>query len=285
MLLSMGDRRLDLSTPAVMGVVNLTPDSFSGDGIAGDHSVAVSRALEMISDGASIIDLGGESTRPGAAAVSGAEQLERILPVLERLRPQTEAVISIDSGDPQVIEAVAAAGADIVNDVYALRHDGALQAAAKSGLAVCLMHMQGEPASMQDDPRYDDVSSEVLRFLRERSEAAIDAGVSSSSIIVDPGFGFGKTDDHNLTLLADLGCFRELGLPILAGLSRKGTLGRLTGRPVGERLAASLAAAVLAVERGAAIIRAHDVAATVDALKVVNAAGKALVNLAAGPAG
>jgi len=222
---------------------------------------------------------------PGARPVSAKDQLARLLPALDALRSQTDAFISVDTGDPEVIAAVSDAGADIVNDVYALRYDGALTAAADARVAVCLVHMQGEPASMQDDPRYEDVSSEVLRFLRDRSKACVDAGIPRSSIVADPGFGFGKTDDHNMSLLADLGCFRELGLPILAGLSRKGTLGRLTGRPVDDRMPASLAAAVLAVERGAAIIRTHDVAETVDALKIIDAVGRADVQVAAGPAG
>lgn len=279
------NRQLDLSTPAIMGIVNVTPDSFSGDGVDQDPGRAVAQALAMVADGASIVDLGGESTRPGAAPVSPEEQLARLMPVLESLREQTDAFISIDTGSAEVIRAISDAGADLINDVYALRQPGAMEAAADSGLAVCLMHMQGEPASMQDNPQYQDVSSEVLRFLRERSEAAQASGIPATSIVVDPGFGFGKTDNHNLTLLADLGCFRELGHPVLAGLSRKGTLGRLSGRPADDRLAASIAAAVLAAERGAAIIRAHDVAATADALKVVDATGKAQVQVAAGPAG
>lgn len=275
--------RLDLSSPAVMGILNVTPDSFSDGGDWTDVGKAVDHALAMLEAGAGIVDIGAESTRPGAVPVPAAEQSARLLPVLTQLRAQTDAFLSVDTGNADVIRAAADAGADMINDVYALQQPGALDAAAESGLALGLMHMQGEPATMQDDPRYDDLTGEVLRFLRARAGACVEAGVDANRIVVDPGFGFGKTDDHNLGLLADLGCFRELGFPLLVGWSRKGTLGAITGRPVEQRLPGSLAAAVLAVESGAHIVRVHDVPETVDALKIVSAVAKA--GMQGGPAG
>ena len=239
----------------------------------------------MIAAGAAIIDLGGESTRPGAAPVPSNDQLDRVMPVLEALRPEVDVFLSIDTGSSAVISTVAAAGADMINDVFALRQEGALAAAAATGCAVCLMHMQGTPATMQDNPRYDDVTLEVMRFLRERVSACRAADIGSDRIVIDPGFGFGKNDAHNMALLDHLGRFRELGLPVLAGLSRKGSLGTLTGRPVDQRLAASLAAAVLATERGARIVRTHDVPETVDALKIVAAVNQAGSGMGVGPAG
>lgn len=268
-----------------MGIVNVTPDSFSDGGRFRDVDEACDHAVRMIEAGAAIIDIGGESTRPGASPVPADQQLSRVIPLLERLRDESDCWISVDTGDAEVIRAVTAAGADMINDVFALRQAGALESVVRTRVAVCLMHMQGEPATMQDDPRYADVTGEVLRFLRERSSTCRNAGVDAGSIAVDPGFGFGKTHAHNMTLLAELGCFRELGYPVLAGLSRKGTLGYLTGRPVDERVPAGLAAAVIAVERGVAIVRTHDVPATVDALKIVDAVRKAGTAVAAGPAG
>ena len=275
--------RLDLSSPAVMGILNVTPDSFSDGGDWTDAGRAVDHALGMLEAGAGIVDIGAESTRPGAAPVPAEEQLSRLLPALTQLRARTDAFLSVDTGNADVIRAAADAGADMINDVYALQQPGALEAAAESGLALGLMHMQGEPATMQEDPRYDDLPGEVLRFLRARAVACVDAGVDADRIAVDPGFGFGKTDDHNLGLLANLGCFRELGFPLLVGLSRKGTLGAITGRPVEQRLPASIAAAVLAVESGAHIVRVHDVPETVDALKIVSAVARA--GMQGGPAG
>ena len=254
-----------------MGVVNLTPDSFSDGGRYASPDAAVAAALQMVDDGARMIDLGGESTRPGAETVDAATQLARVMPVLEALRSETDAILSVDTGDPQVLRTVADAGADLINDVYALRHPGALAAAAGTGAAVCLMHMQGEPRTMQAAPAYAELPGDVIRWLDARIAACVGAGIDRERILVDPGFGFGKTDRHNLELLAGLGEFAKLGCPVLVGLSRKSMLGRLTGRGIEERLAAGLAAAVLAVERGAAIVRTHDVPATVDALRIVSA--------------
>lgn len=278
-------KSLDLADPLVMGIVNLTPDSFSDGGRFKTTSAACDHALGMLEAGAAIVDIGAESTRPGAEPVTAERQLARLLPLLEALRPQTDACISVDTGDADVIGAVADAGADLINDVFALRQPGSLEAAARTDLGVCLMHMRGTPADMQDDPQYEDVGTDVLAFLRSRANACVDAGIDRSRIAVDPGFGFGKSNDHNLSLLDQLGRFRELGLPVLVGLSRKGTLGAVTGRPVGERGAAGVAAAVLAVERGARIVRTHDVPETVDALKIIAAMYRAREGLGVGPAG
>ncbi len=263
-----GSRTLDLGTPQVMGVLNITPDSFS-DG--GKHSLANDAllvALSMVEAGAAIIDIGGESTRPGANAVPAQQQLDRVIPVIDIIRKECDAIVSIDSGDAQVLEAATAAGAELINDVFALTQPGALAAAAASGAAVCVMHMQGTPATMQDNPQYDSLPGDVLEFLRRRIVACEAAGIGPERLIIDPGFGFGKNHRQNLVILAELRQFEDLGRPIMVGLSRKGTLGYLTGKAVGDRLPAGLAAAVLAVERGARIVRSHDVAATVDALKV-----------------
>jgi dihydropteroate synthase len=261
---------MDLSRPVVMGVLNVTPDSFSDGGRFATVDAAVIKARQMAAEGAAIIDVGGESTRPGAAEVSEDEEISRVVPVIEAMAGLRVA-ISIDTSKPRVMQAAVGAGASIVNDVYALRRDGALAMAASLDVAVCLMHMQAEPRTMQDNPQYDDVTGEVTAFLSGRVAACMDAGVSRERIVVDPGFGFGKNARHNLELLANLGRVGALGLPLLVGLSRKSTLGQLTGRPVGERLAAGVAAAVLAVERGAHIVRTHDVGATLDALQVTAA--------------
>ena len=254
-----------------MGVVNLTPDSFSDGGRYLDPAQALERALALAAEGAAIIDLGGESTRPGAAPVTAQEEVRRVLPVLERLRPRTPAVLSIDTSKPEVMRACAAAGADLINDVYALRAPGALEAAAESGCAICVMHMQGEPHTMQQAPHYDDVVGEVRAFLQARVRACRAAGFAEERIVLDPGFGFGKTLEHNLTLLRRLGALRIEGLPLLAGLSRKSMIGALTGQPAQERVHGSVAAALIAAQNGARILRVHDVAATVDALKVLAA--------------
>ena len=246
-----------------MGVVNITPDSFSDGGRFLDPQTAVSHARRLAGEGADIIDIGGESTRPGASAVSEEEELRRVLPVLEMLR---DLPVSIDTRRPPVMKAALEAGASMINDVEALAAPGALQALAKSGCAVCLMHKKGEPATMQLEPRYDDVVGEVKSFLKERVAAAEGAGISRQRLVVDPGFGFGKTAAHNLTLLKNLSDISEL--PILAGLSRKSTLGKLTGRPVEERLAGSLAMALLALQAGAKILRVHDVRETRDVIAV-----------------
>jgi dihydropteroate synthase len=270
-LLRCADRTLDLSRPVVMGVLNVTPDSFSDGGLFLSPTAAVEQGMRMVAEGAALLDIGGESTRPGADPVSEAEELERVIPVIERLRAATDTVISIDTSKPGVIRAAAAAGAGLVNDVRALRGPGALAAAAASGCAVCLMHMQGEPRTMQLAPHYHDVVGEVREFLSARAAACRSAGIEAGRIVVDPGFGFGKTVEHNLTLLRRLAQLAADGLPVLVGLSRKSMLGTLTQRQAGERLAGSIALAVIAALNGARIIRAHDVAPTVDALKVVGA--------------
>ena len=246
-----------------MGVVNVTPDSFSDGGKFFGTEQAVARARRLADDGADIIDLGGESTRPGAAPVSEAEELKRVIPVLEKLRGLC---VSVDTRRPGVMKEALEAGASMINDVQALQAPGALDAVRASDCAVCLMHMQGEPATMQQDPRYDDVVREVAKFLHARVAACAAAGIARERITVDPGFGFGKTLAHNLTLLTHL---RELGeLPVVAGLSRKSSLGKITGRPADERLAASLAMALVALQNGASILRVHDVRETRDVMAV-----------------
>jgi dihydropteroate synthase len=225
----------------------------------------------MVDDGAGIIDIGGESTRPGSLPVAQEFEMERVVPVVAAICRRLDVAVSIDTGKAAVMRAAVAAGAGMINDVYALQQPGALEAAVGLDAAVCLMHMQGKPPTMQDDPRYRNVVEEVTGFLESRAAQCIAAGIAADRIVIDPGFGFGKSDAHNISLLAGLGKLRSLQRPILVGLSRKGTLGKLTGRPVGERLAAGLAAAVLAVERGANIVRTHDVGPTVDALKIARA--------------
>ncbi len=265
-------RILRLDVPRVVGIVNVTPDSFSDGGAHFDAEAAVAHGLRLAAEGADALDVGGESTRPGADEVPVEEELRRVLPVVERLARETALPISVDTSKPEVMRAAVAAGAGMLNDVYALRREGALDAAAALGVPVVLMHMLGEPRSMQDAPRYDDVVGEVHRFLAERIFAAEMAGIARKRIVVDPGFGFGKTTQHNLQLLAQLERFTELGVPVLAGLSRKRTIGELTGREApAERLHGSVAAHLLAAQRGATLLRVHDVAATVDALRVWNA--------------
>ena len=269
-ILRCGPKTLDLSRPVVMGVLNVTPDSFSDGGRFLPVEAAVAHGVRLAEEGAAIIDIGGESTRPGAAPVSIDEELRRVVPVVERLRAATQAVISVDTSKPEVIREAVAAGAGLINDVRALAEPGALEAAAASGCAVCLMHMQGDPRTMQRAPSYVDVVKEVKAFLDEHVQRCRAAGVSSDRIAVDPGFGFGKTLEHNLELLRRL---RELHdeLPVLVGLSRKSMVGTLTGRSAAERVHGSIALAVIAALNGARIVRAHDVAATVDALKMVAA--------------
>jgi len=262
-------RILRLDRPRVMGIVNVTPDSFSDGGAYAGVEAAVAHGLRLAGEGADILDIGGESTRPGAADVSIEEELRRVVPVIERLAKETTLPISIDTSKPEVMRAAVAAGAGLINDVYALRREGALDTAAELGVAVVLMHMQGEPRTMQHAPNYDDVVAEVHRFLAERIFAAEMAGIARKQIVVDPGFGFGKNDHHNFTLLAQLQRLTELGVPVLVGLSRKRSLGTLTGRETpSERVYASVAAHLIACQHGARIVRVHDVAATVDALKV-----------------
>lgn len=261
-------KTLDLSHPQVMGVLNVTPDSFSDGGDFFDPQRALERALQMQEEGAALIDIGGESTRPGAAAVAVEDELGRVLPVIEALQGRLAVPISIDTRKPEVMRAAAAAGAGLINDVNALRAPGALEAAAESGLPVCLMHMQGEPGTMQSSPRYADVAAEVKDFLMQRVAACEAAGIGRQRILLDPGFGFGKTVEHNLQLLARLDALAATGLPVVVGLSRKSMIGKLLGLEVGERLPASIALAVLAVERGARLVRAHDVAETWQALQM-----------------
>jgi dihydropteroate synthase len=270
--LACAGRILKLDRPRVMGIVNVTPDSFADGGEHATTEAAIAHGLALAGEGADILDVGGESTRPGAEDVSVEEELRRVVPVIEALAQQTALPISIDTSKPEVMRAAVAVGAGMINDVYALRRKGALDAAAELGVPVVLMHMLGEPRSMQEAPRYDDVVADVHRFLAERIFAAEMAGIAKKNIVVDPGFGFGKTGEHNLLLLAQLERFRELGVPILAGLSRKKTIGALTGRDdPRQRVHGSVAAHLIAAQRGAMLLRVHDVAATVDALKVWNA--------------
>jgi dihydropteroate synthase len=265
-------RILRLDRPRVVGIVNVTPDSFSEGGEHASVEDAVAHGLRLAAEGADALDVGGESTRPGASDVPLDEELRRVVPVIARLAAETGLPVSVDTSKPEVMRAAVGAGAGMINDVYALRREGALDAAADLGVPVVLMHMLGEPRSMQDDPRYDDVVAEVHRFLAERIFAAEMAGIAKKNIAVDPGFGFGKTRDHNLLLLAQLARFTELGVPVLAGLSRKKTIGDLTGRAdPRDRVHGSVAAHLVAAQRGATLLRVHDVAATVDALKVWNA--------------
>ncbi len=270
MYLQCGKQKLDLSRPVVMGVVNVTPDSFSDGGKFLERSQAVDHALQLIEEGAAILDIGGESTRPGAAAVPIEEELRRVVPVVEALGGRG-AVISVDTSKPEVMRAAAAAGAGILNDVRALLTPGAMEAAVETDCAVCLMHMQGEPRTMQANPAYGDVVTEVKAFLLDRAQSCRAAGIAPDRISIDPGFGFGKNLQHNAALLRGLDAFADTGYPLAVGLSRKSMLQKILGRPVGERLYGSLALAVMAAMKGARIVRAHDVAATVDALKTVSA--------------
>ena len=257
--------------PAVMGILNVTPDSFSDGGRFIARDAALRQAEAMIDGGAAIIDVGGESTRPGARDVSAGDEVDRVIPVISAITRSFDVAVSVDTSKALVMREAANAGAGMVNDVRALQEPGALQAAAELGLPVCLMHMQGAPRTMQESPQYDDVVADVAAFLQARIEACEAAGIARERLIIDPGFGFGKTPAHNIELLSRLAELRALGCPILAGWSRKSTLGELTGKPVGERLAASVAAAVLAVMNGADIVRVHDVTETVDALRVTQA--------------
>lgn len=276
MQLQCGTHLLDLSRPKVMGILNITPDSFSDGGsyYQADRlslDLALKRAEQMLAEGADILDVGGESTRPGAQTVSEQEELDRVIPVVEALVSRLGALVSVDTSTASVIKESAIKGAGIINDVRALQRQGALDAAALTGLPVCLMHMQGEPDTMQAAPSYNDVIADVSAFLHQRIEACKSIGIGSNRILIDPGFGFGKTLDHNLALLKRMPELAKLGCPILVGLSRKSLLQQLLGRSVNDRLAGSLALAVAAVQRGASIIRVHDVAATKDVLTVLSA--------------
>jgi dihydropteroate synthase len=269
--LDCGGRRVLLDRPRVMGIVNVTPDSFSDGGAHATAEAAVAHALRLAGEGADILDIGGESTRPGAGEVTLDEELQRVIPVIERLARESPLPISVDTSRPAVMRAAVQAGAGLINDVRALRGEGALDAAAALGVPVVLTHMQGEPRSMQEAPHYEDVLGEVHRFLAERIFACEMSGIPKSRIVADPGFGFGKALEHNLALLANFDRFGDLGVALLAGLSRKAMIGALTGRGIEGRLHGSVAAAVLAAQRGARLLRVHDVAATVDALKVWSA--------------
>ncbi|MCM2330723.1 MAG: dihydropteroate synthase [Pseudomonas sagittaria] len=269
--LSCGSRPLDLSRPQVMGILNVTPDSFS-DGGRFDHLDAALRHAEaMVRAGATLIDIGGESTRPGAPPVSEAEELERVCPAVEAIARELDVIISVDTSTAAVMRESARLGAGLINDVRSLQRPGALQAATDSGLPVCLMHMRGEPGNMQDDPQYPDIYSEVHDFLAERLAACAQAGIARERIVLDPGFGFAKTQAHNLRLFRQLERLHEFGLPLLVGVSRKSMIGRALDRPVGERLYGSLALAALAVAKGAQIVRVHDVAETVDVVRMIAA--------------
>ncbi|HZW24815.1 MAG TPA: dihydropteroate synthase [Gallionella sp.] len=270
MFLHCGKFQLKLDRPLVMGIVNVTPDSFSDGGRYVSTAAAIDHAHKLMADGADILDVGGESTRPGAQPVGLQEEMDRVLPVIEGLRG-IDIPVSIDTFKPAVMRAAIAAGASMVNDINALQQADALQAVAGSGAAVCLMHMQGAPQTMQQQPEYRDVVDEVAGYLRGRIAAAEAAGIARERIVIDPGFGFGKTLAHNLALLRRMDAMCALGVPVLAGLSRKSMLGAITGRDVGERQAASVAAALIAVQRGAAIVRVHDVRETADALKIWDA--------------
>ena len=269
------DLVLDLSEPCVMGVLNVTPDSFSDGGRYVGCEAAVARGVAMAEQGAGIIDVGGESTRPGAAAVGVQEELERVIPVIEALAQRVAVPISVDTSKPEVMRAAIAAGAAMVNDVRALGAPGALDAVAGTGAAVCLMHMRGEPRTMQQAPEYRDVVGEVRDFLAARLSACHAAGIATAGLCIDPGIGFGKRAEHNLALLAALDQLAAPGIPVLVGVSRKSLVGMITGRAAGDRLAGSVALAALAVMRGAAIVRAHDVAETVDAVKIASALRRA----------
>jgi dihydropteroate synthase len=253
-----------------MGVVNVTPDSFFDGGLYASTESAICHAVRLREEGADMLDIGGESTRPGGTPVNAAEELRRIVPVVQALASR-DIPVSVDTSKPEVMYAAIEAGAVMINDVNALQAPGALEAVAAGNVAACLMHMQGEPRCMQINPQYSDVVAEVKDFLRRRLNAAQAAGISLGRLVIDPGFGFGKTLEHNLELLRHLDCFADMGVPVLAGLSRKSMLGKLTGNEVGERVHASVAAALLAAARGARILRVHDVKATRDALAVYNA--------------
>ncbi|MDK8463117.1 dihydropteroate synthase [Marinobacter sp. SS13-12] len=271
MQMNFAGRAVDMSGCHVMGILNVTPDSFSDGGRFNQVDAALARAREMAADGAVFIDVGGESTRPGATPVAVEEELERVCPVVEAITRELDVIVSVDTSSPQVMAEAAKLGAGMINDVRALQREGAPEVAARAGVPVCVMHIQGEPDTMQDDPRYRNVRREVSSFLTERMRVIERAGVRSDNIILDPGFGFGKSPRHNLQLLASLDQLQLLGHPVLVGLSRKSMLGHITGREVSERLPASIAAATISAMKGASIIRVHDVRETVDAVKVVMA--------------
>lgn len=266
-----GRYNLPLDRPYVMGIVNVTPDSFSDGGKFSNTDLAVEHALKLVEEGADILDIGGESTRPNAEPVPLQEELNRVIPVIQALQDRVKVPISIDTYKPEVMQAAIAAGADLVNDIKALQENGAVEAVKNSNVGVCLMHMQGTPKTMQLDPHYDDVVTEVKTFLNHRLQILLDAGVEKNRILLDPGFGFGKTREHNIRLVKELDQLLDLGQPLLVGLSRKSVLGKLTGGDESQRLHASVAAAVVSAMKGAHFVRVHDVSATVEAMKVVAA--------------
>lgn len=267
-LFSLGKYSLSLSQPHIMGILNLTPDSFYDGGRWNRYDKALKRGEQLAAEGAAILDIGGESTRPSAAYVSEEEEIDRVLNLIAALSSRLDIPISVDTSRAKLMRLAAEAGASMINDVRSLRLPDALEAAAKTNLPVCLMHMQGEPNSMQAKPSYENVVKEVMAFLTERTDACVAAGIAKERLLIDPGFGFGKTFDHNLTLWSELAAFQSLGCPLLVGLSRKSFLGAITDRPPEDRLAASIMAAGLAVQKGVWILRVHDVAATLDAIKV-----------------
>jgi dihydropteroate synthase len=271
MQLRLGSRILDLDQPRVMGILNVTPDSFSDGGRFVARDAALHHAESMLVAGASIIDVGGESTRPGADAVSAGQEIERIVPIVADISQRLDIAISVDTSKAEVMQAAAEAGASMINDVYALQLQGALEMAAALDVAVCLVHMQGTPVTMQANPQYRHIPGDIIAFLSARIATCRSAGIGADRLLVDPGFGFGKDDRHNLEILCRLEQLTRLGPPLLVGLSRKRLLGNLTGKPVDQRLSAGVAAAVLAIERGARIIRTHDVAETMDALRITQA--------------
>ena len=266
-----GDRGLDLSRTHVMGILNITPDSFSDGGRYNQRDAALLRVEQMLAAGATVVDVGGESTRPGAAVVSVQEEVDRVVPMVEAISARFDTLISVDTSTPEVMRGSAAVGAGLINDIRALLRPGAMQAAVETGLAVCLMHMQGDPQTMQQAPAYASVLEEVNSFLERRVQACLDAGIARSKLVLDPGFGFGKSLQHNLELFAAMPQVRPLDLPLLVGVSRKSMIGQALDRPVDERLAGGLALATLAVTKGARIIRVHDVAQTVDAVRMAEA--------------
>nr|WP_312509749.1 dihydropteroate synthase [Pseudomonas luteola] len=270
-----GSRVLDLSHPHVMGILNVTPDSFSDGGRFNTLDSALFHARALVSAGATLVDIGGESTRPGAPAVSEDEELSRVVPVVEAISKELDVIISVDTSSPQVMLESAKVGAGLINDVRALKRPGALEAAAAAGLPVCLMHMQGEPGTMQQNPHYEDVVTDVIAFLSERVAACENEGIRRDQLILDPGFGFAKTLEHNLVLFKRMPELFELALPLLVGVSRKSMIGAVLTKPVEERLYGSLALAALAVAKGASIIRVHDVEQTVDVIKMIAAVEQA----------
>ncbi len=275
MQLRLGERVLTLNRSRIMGVLNTTPDSFSDGGQFSKVDDAIRHAAKMLEQGADIIDVGGESSRPGATGISAQEELDRTIPVVEKICNNLDVAVSIDTSKPEIMRAAVASGATLINDIFALRQDGALAAAADLEVAVCLMHIQGEPRTMQDQPAYDELPGDVINFLDQRVTCCIEGGIGRDRIVIDPGFGFGKSDQHNLEILAQLDQFSDLGLPMLVGLSRKRTLGKLTGHPPHQLEFAGAAAAVLAVSHGANIVRTHDVASIADALRITDAVQQA----------